>query len=272
MPGGHQTSVVTTDFQSDAGPLAAKMFARWCQENFFKYMIENYGLDRMASYSIEDIPDTTRVVNPEHRGVEREIRTKAATLSRRTAEFGALELAMDEKSEPKLLEAQIQKRATIHEEIDGLEQEIVSLKQKRKAVPRHIPMSELPAGQKLERLSVGTRQLLDTVKMIAYRAETAMAQTIQDNMWRRGDARNLLRAIYANEVDLFPEPDNSILRVRLHRLANRSSDNAAAHLCKELNETETIFPGTHLRLVYELVSLTDPTLPSAEAPVPTGNS
>jgi len=263
MPGGHQTSVVSTDFQSDVGPLAAKMFARWCQENFFKYMIENYGLDRMASYSIEDIPDTTRVVNPEHRGVEREIRTKAATLSRKTAEFGALELAMD-NGESTTLDAQIQKRATMHEEIDGLAQEIVSLKLKRKAVPRHIPMSELPAGQKLERLSIGTRQLLDTVKMIAYRAETAMAQTIQENMWRSDDARNLLRAIYANEVDLLPEPENRILYVRLHSLANRSSDTAAAHLCNELNETETIFPGTELRLVYELVSRPDVATPAPE--------
>jgi hypothetical protein len=25
-------------------------------------------------------------------------------------------------------------------------------------------------------------------------------------------------------------------------------------LCKELNETETVYPGTKLRLVYELVS------------------
>lgn len=264
MPGGHQTSVVSTDFQSDVGPLAAKMFARWCQENFFKYMIENYGLDRMASYSIEDIPDTTRVVNPEHRGLERDIRTKAATLSRRTAEFGALELALDDTGESKTVDAQILKRATMHEEIDGLTQEIVSLKLKRKAIPRHIPMSELPAGQKLEKLSTRTRQLLDTVKMIAYRAETAMAQTIQENMWRSDDARNLLRAIYANEVDLLPDPENRTLRVRLHSLANRSSDSAVAHLCSELNQTETIFPGTELRLVYEVLSRPDAATPTPE--------
>jgi transposase-like protein len=254
MPSGHQTSVVSTDFQSEAGPMAAAMFARWCQENYFKYMIENYGLDRMASYQIENIPDTTEVVNPEHRRLEREIRSKVATLSRRTAEFGSLELTTGEKSSPKVVEAQIQKRATLHEQIVGLKEEIAGLKQKRQAIPRHIPMSDLPADQKLERLSVGTRQLLDTVKMIAYRAETSMAFTLQEEMSRSEDARNLLRAIYANEVDIIPEPSNQVLRVRLHSLANRSSDNAIAHLCKELNETETVFPGTDLRLLYELVS------------------
>jgi len=257
MPGGHQTSVVSTDFQSDAGPMAAAMFARWCQENYFKYMLENYGLDRMASYKIENIPDTTEVVNPEHRRLEREIRSKVATLTRRNAEFGSIELGGGDNSDPKVVAAQIQKRATLYEQVDGLKKEIASLKGQRQAVTRHLPMSELPEDQRLERLSVGTRQLLDNIKMVAYRAETAMAHTLQEAMGRSDDARNLLRAIYANEVDLLPDPVNQILRVRLHSLANRSSDNAVAHLCKELNDTETVFPGTELRLVYELVSRPD---------------
>ncbi|MFA7059863.1 MAG: hypothetical protein WC156_03485 [Pedobacter sp.] len=29
---------------------------------------------------------------------------------------------------------------------------------------------------------------------------------------------------------------------------------AVEHLCAELNDTETVYPGTNLRLVYELVS------------------
>ena len=53
---GHQTSVISTDYQSDAMRLAARMFARWSQENFFKYMRENFNLDRLAEYGVEDIP------------------------------------------------------------------------------------------------------------------------------------------------------------------------------------------------------------------------
>jgi hypothetical protein len=44
------------------------------------------------------------------------------------------------------------------------------------------------------------------------------------------------------------------LTVRLDPLANTSSDEAARHLCTEINATETIFPDTELRLIYELVS------------------
>ena len=44
------------------------------------------------------------------------------------------------------------------------------------------------------------------------------------------------------------------LTIRLHPPANNSSDQAVRHLCDELNCTETVFPGTELRLIYELVS------------------
>ena len=35
-------------------------------------------------------------------------------------------------------------------------------------------------------------------------------------------------------------------------------DASVAHLCKELNATETIYPGTNLRMAYELVSSKNP--------------
>ena len=38
------------------------MFARWCQENLFKYIREHYNIDRLIEHGCEPIPDTTRVV------------------------------------------------------------------------------------------------------------------------------------------------------------------------------------------------------------------
>jgi hypothetical protein len=36
----HQTSVLSTDYRSDPGPVAAAMFARWSQENFFSCRVK----------------------------------------------------------------------------------------------------------------------------------------------------------------------------------------------------------------------------------------
>ena len=81
-----------------------------------------------------------------------------------------------------------------------------------------------------------------------------MANILREKMSRHNDARSLLRALYTAEADLIPNADDKTLTVRLHHLANQSSDQAIQHLCTELNSTETIFPDTDLRLVYELVS------------------
>jgi hypothetical protein len=45
---GHQTSIIGTDYRSEMIPLAVAMFARWSQENFFKYCREHFGLDKLV--------------------------------------------------------------------------------------------------------------------------------------------------------------------------------------------------------------------------------
>ena len=90
--------------------------------------------------------------------------------------------------------------------------------------------------------------------MIAYRAETAMANSLREHLKRPDEARRLLRALYTTEADLLPDPDVGIVTVRLHHGANAVTDQAIETLCAELNATETVFPRTNLRLVLQLGS------------------
>ena len=46
--------------------------------------------------------------------------------------------------------------------------------------------------------------------------------------------------------------DAKTLTVRLHHLTQAAHDDAVRHLCEQLNATETIFPDTELKLVYQL--------------------
>ncbi len=252
----HQTAILCTDYRSDLSPEAAAMFARWSQENFFKYMREHYGLDRLIDYQTEDIPDTTQVVNPDYRRLDGQVRSKVGTVNRRRAEFGAL--TIEGEIAPKKMAAYQDQKAQLQEQITQLQAEIEQLKGARKATARHIPISQLPEDVRFQRLRTQSKHFIDTIKMIAYRAETAMAQVLRETMSRPDDTRTLLRAIYNAEADLIPDQTAQTLTVRLHHLANPSADDAARHLCQELNATETIFPGTNLRLVYELVSPRNP--------------
>ncbi len=115
-------------------------------------------------------------------------------------------------------------------------------------------LDECLQQERFKQLSTQSKHLIDTIKMVAYRAETAMAQMAREKLHREEDARSLLRALYSTEADLLPDENASTLTVRVHHQANHCADEAIRYLCMELNQTETIFPGTNLRLVYELVS------------------
>lgn len=75
--GGYQISILTTNFQAPMTALAASLFARWSQENFFRYMREHFGLDRLIEYGTEPVPDAVPVVNPEWRKLDGQIRSRA---------------------------------------------------------------------------------------------------------------------------------------------------------------------------------------------------
>ena len=89
---GRQVAVISTQYRGNAVSNATSLFNRWSQENFFKYMLEHYNLDRLITYGLDDIPDTTRVVNPNYRALDSKIRSLNGKLSRKNATFGQLSL------------------------------------------------------------------------------------------------------------------------------------------------------------------------------------
>jgi len=253
---GHQTALIATDYRSTPAPLAVAMFSRWSQENFFKYAREHYNLDRLVDYRTEAISDPLPVVNPDHRRLDGQVRSGTGKLNRRLAQFGAMN--MEEAIDPEPVESFLQRKADLQEEIGHLQNEIQTLKEERKGTARHITVDELPEQERFQQLSTPSKHLIDTLKMIAYRAETAMANLLRETMSHPDEARSLLRALYQSDADLLPDHKEGILTVRLHHMANRCSDAAIQTLCNELNATETQFPGTNLRLVLELGSNQNP--------------
>ena len=75
-------------------------------------------------------------------------------------------------------------------------------------------------------------------------------QLIKETLGRDDEARSFVRAILKTSVNLRPNPAEGILEIQLHGQANPMHDECAAKLCRELNETETKYPGTNLRLKY----------------------
>lgn len=253
---GHQVSVISTDYTSEMELIGVHMFSRWSQENFLKYVMQHFNLDGLIDHAIEPIDETTRVINPAWRTLDGEIRKKTAVAVRKKAKLGALSLEEGtDQSGPGEYEI---RAGELKLEITSLENDLVELKAKRRETKKHIPLGQLPEEDRFAQLSPTRKRFVDTIKMIAYRAETAMAILLRDVLARSNDARSLLREIFTTEADLVVDEGAGTLTVRLHHLANRMSDEAARFLADHLNATETVYPGTKLRLIYELVSNPNP--------------
>ena len=111
---------------------------------------------------------------------------------------------------------------------------------------------ELPDQDGFRRLRSEKKHFIDTIKLIAYRAETALAQLAREKIKRLDEARSLIRQLFRTEIDLIPDPQNKTLTVRLHPMTTQAHDEIVRHICAELTATETVFPGTDLRLIYEI--------------------
>ena len=248
---GHQTSLISTDYISNMNKLAVAMFSRWSQENFFKYMIQHFGIDKIIEYDTTELDDTLKFVNPKHRDLDKKVRSKVSKLQKRQVKFAKLTLKDIESKNVKKYE---QNKGELQEEIVQFQKEIEELKEKRKAEEKHIKLSEFSEDEKYGKLSDNRKQVMDTIKMISYRAETSLATLIKPIMSHKDEARTLLRHIFMSDIDLKPDEKNGVLEVILHNMANPLSDKIAQFLCKKLNETEIKSPGTDLRLVYKMLS------------------
>ncbi|MDP1905586.1 MAG: hypothetical protein Q8M09_15275, partial [Pseudomonadota bacterium] len=219
---GHQTAVISSAQHLDNLTVAGRMFSRWCQENFFAYMMQHYDIDGLVQYGAEQIPGTEQVINPAWRKLDKAVWATRQRLRKRQEALG---------SGPLLAESQaIQASAECLQEIEALQAELAQQKAARKATARKVKLEELPEAERPTQLLPLNKMLTDTVKMIAYRAETALVGRLRCHLAKEDEARALIRALFVASADLLPDKDAGTLNVRIHRMATPAHDRAIAAL------------------------------------------
>jgi len=255
---GHQTSLISTAFDLPHTQLAARMFSRWCQENFFNYMMQHFDIDVLLEYGVTEFPDTEKVVNPTWRQLERSRNSLQNKLRYRRARFAEMTMHPESEDKPAKYDNWLKKKADLLEEIENFEYQLKEFKAKLKDTSNHISWGQLDEKDKFLRLLPGRKRLMDTIRMIAYRAETAMVGLITSATVGSSDARRLLQDLFVTEADILPEPENEQLNIRVHSASRPAVNRALAQLFEHLNNAQVKYPGTQMRLVYELGGYTSP--------------
>ena len=247
---GHQTSLVSTEYEGSSIKDAAKMFSRWSQENYFRYMMQHYNLDGLSAYSMEEMPGTLRVINPQWRALDSECRKINSQLTKQLSKFAQLTILP--KDDPKKEEAIILKKADLLETIQTTESTLADTKQQKSETPKHIDFSDLPEDQKFTKINTNRKRLVDAIKMIAYRSETALAVILRTTMQKPDEARALVRDILTSEADLYPDNIKKELNVHLHFMTTHQANESVKILIQELNQCEYVYPGTDFKMKYFL--------------------
>lgn len=252
---GHQTAIITTHPTLSIQEIAVKMFARWTQENFFKYLIENFDFDKMIEYGTEPVNPKKEIPNPEYKKLTYQIKKTNEKKRRIEADiFKQMEDAQTLNKEQ--FSKCILKNSALVEKVETYKIEIERLKAMRKTISAKITVAQMPEEMRYNKLKQEGKKLKNAVIMLVYRAESAMYNVLgefyNDN---QKDGRMILKEIFLSDADMIPEYEKNILTIRLHSLSNPRANQIAKKLCVFLNQTETCFPYTNLVLNYETVAL-----------------
>ena len=243
---GHQTSIVTTRSDMSMLEVAERMFSRWRQENYFRYMRHEFALDQLPTYAVEPADPKRLVPNPAKKEKKQELAALRSELGQLKQDYG--ESALGDSTANSIAE-----RKKLRVRIEDLKCSIEQRRAEHKELPNHVPVDQVRDPHTIVALEQERKALVDQIKMVAYRAETELANFVSPLIGdHHGDeARSFLRQVFQLPADIVPDTTAGTLLVRLHSMANWRSNRALRGLCAILNSYRTSYPGTNLRLVFE---------------------
>ncbi|MCH7799785.1 MAG: hypothetical protein IID28_15290 [Planctomycetes bacterium] len=238
--GGHQTPVISTRDDLPPENILFYMFNRWRQENFFKYMREEFALDALVEYCTEPVTEQADHPNPKVRKINKQLRAARAELAEIERSIGQ-ELHANKESRRRSVRGFKIAHAALLQEAEQARQKIAQLEARRHKLPKRVPTSDLVSLKKDRKV------IADAIKIAAYQMESDLVGMLAEGYARCADeGRTLLHAAFRSAGDL--EVRDGELRVTLVPQSSPHRTRAIAKLCRKLTEMGVNFPGTTLRL------------------------
>jgi hypothetical protein len=248
---GKQTQILTNRFDLPTIEVPFRMFARWRQENFFKYMAEEFALDALVDYGKEQTNPDRTVPNPKLKDLNKQLRdarTEEAALER---EYGAAAIANPESKRSSMRGFKAAIGRTLAKPLRTIRAKIKELMAHRQETPKRVSAAEANNGSPSKKLRTETKRITDVFKSVAYQAESTLYAKLSPH-YRRNDqeGRTLISTALQSAADI--EVRGTQLLVTLLPLSSQHRTNAIRALCNELNASETRFPGTSLTLNFAI--------------------
>ena len=244
---GHQTQVLTSRWDLPDIEVAYRMFERWRQENFFKYMREEFLIDALVDYRVEADDPTRSVPNPERRALDREIRSARAEVAKLEQAYGAAAVDNAEGRRPTMRGFKIA-HGRIGQPLRAARARLADLVGRRREVPKRVEVRDI-SGAAVIKLATERKHLTNLLRMVAYQAESDLLALLHPHYARADqEGRTLLHELFSAAADLHVAGNELVVTLAPLSMPHRTL--AAQALCAALNESATVFPGSPLRLRF----------------------
>lgn len=251
----HQTAVITSRWDLRDIVVAYRMFERWRQENFFKYMRHEFLIDALVDYEAEPDDPNRSIPNPMRKVVDKELRNARARYAKLQEKYGSTALDYIEGRTTSFRTFTAAEKE-IQREIREATDEVAKLTERQKSLPVRVLLADAPNAEKAMKLSTESKHLTNVLKMVAYQMEGSLVELLRPHYARTEDeGRTLIQAALRSAASI--EPTENELWVTLAPLSSPHRSKSMALVCDALNKMGTIFPGTNLRLRF---SVSEPTI------------
>jgi len=153
------------------------------------------------------------------------------------------------------LKASLDKEADLLESIQWYDADIKQKIEERKNQPTHITLEDIDQNHRPNKLKTESKQFINTIKMVAYRAETALCNLLIP-YWSTAekDIRMLIKEIINSDADIHADYENKVLAITLHSLSTPRANQVVKNLCELLNQTQTNYLCTEWKLFYKTLA------------------
>jgi hypothetical protein len=241
--------VITSRWDLADIEVAYRMFERWRQENFFKYLREEFLLDALADYQVEPDDPTRTVPNPERRALDKDLRSARAAVAKLEQAYGAAVVDNPEGRRPTMRSFKIA-HGQIGKQLRAARERLAELLTRRRMLPQRVEVGDLSDGA-VVKLATERKHLTNIIKMVAYQTESDLLAFLRPHYARSDDeGRTLLHELFHAAADI--EVTDTELLVTICPLSSPHRTLAVQALCETLTETATVFPGSRLTMRFAI--------------------
>jgi len=248
---GGQIPVLTNSAEMPAAKVVHLLKMRWRQENSFKYLSENYGVEQLIQYGADYQEDERLVDNPRRTILKRKIAELQEDIVFKEAELGqALELN-DEKVRRTARGLKLA-HSRLRREIGQFYGRLGRLENRLAQTPAKIQLKEIKEKPQQAIQRTDRRNMVNALKLATYNGERLLARKFFQHYQDPRDWLTIFRSLFHLSGSIKYEEDQVL--VELESPDRPHVRQALEATIQELNPMGCRLFGTGPRLVFSLKS------------------